>query len=73
MTDPVAYGRTTLGQLVYDLLFTKLSDQYLARKHGMPVADLRSLRTRTRQAFRKGERHGKRSRSRPQITPRRRS
>lgn len=40
----VAYGKTPLGQLLYDLGFTKLSDRYLARKHHMPIAEIRSCR-----------------------------
>lgn len=40
-----AYGRTKLGQLIYDLAFTDLEANYLARKHGKPVAEIRALRT----------------------------
>ena len=40
----VAYGKTQKGQLVYDLGFTKLSERYLARKHKMPVTNIRDLR-----------------------------
>lgn len=38
------YGRTKLGQLLYDLGFTNLGVQYLARKHKIPVSEIRSLR-----------------------------
>ena len=49
------YGRTPMGQLVYDLGFTKLDDAYLARKHGMPVEQIR----RYRAAFKRGFKAGK--------------
>jgi len=42
------YGRTPLGQLVYDLGFTRLSDRYLAAKHHMPIASIRRMRERMR-------------------------
>lgn len=57
----IAYGRTPLGQLVYDLGFTKLSDRYLARKHGMKVQTVRDCRA----AFQRGFRQGKTQRRRP--------
>jgi hypothetical protein len=38
------YGRTQFGQLLYDLAFTNLEENYLARKHGKPVAKIRALR-----------------------------
>jgi len=41
----VVYGRTRLGQLLYDLAFTNLDEEYLARKHRKPVAKIRALRT----------------------------
>lgn len=50
MSDTIAYGRTALGQIVYDLGFTELSDRYLARKHKMPIAKLRELRAKVRAA-----------------------
>jgi hypothetical protein len=40
----IVYGRTPIGQLVYDLAFTDLSDRYLAGKHHLPVAKIRELR-----------------------------
>jgi len=40
----ITYGRTKLGQLLYDLAFTNLEESYLARKHGKPVAKIRALR-----------------------------
>jgi DNA helicase HerA-like ATPase len=43
----IAYGKTPLGQLIYDLGFTKLSDRYLARKHRLPITDIRRYRAAT--------------------------
>lgn len=40
----VAFGRTPVGQLLYDLGFTDLSDRYLAQKHHIPVASIRRMR-----------------------------
>jgi len=40
----VTYGKTPIGQLLYDLAFTNLSSKYIARKHRKPVADIRVLR-----------------------------
>jgi hypothetical protein len=42
--DMTTYGKTPLGQLLYDLAFTELSDRYLARKHLMPIVRVRKLR-----------------------------
>jgi hypothetical protein len=41
----VLYGKTALGQIIYDLAFTNLSGGYLARKHRKPVAEIRRLRS----------------------------
>lgn len=38
------YGKTPLGQLLYDLAFTDLKDRYLARKHRLPVQSIRNMR-----------------------------
>lgn len=38
------YGRTPLGQLLYDLAFTDLTDKYLARKHRLPIQSIRNMR-----------------------------
>jgi hypothetical protein len=40
----VAYGKTPIGQLLYDLCFVKLTDTWVARKHRIGVAEVRSLR-----------------------------
>lgn len=42
----VTYGKTPMGQLLYDLGFTKLSPRYLARKHKLPVAQIRGMRVK---------------------------
>lgn len=44
MTDEVAYGKTKLGQLLYDLAFTNLDRSYLARKHAIPVSAIDRMR-----------------------------
>lgn len=41
------YAKTPLGQMLYDLGFTDLSDRYLARKHQKPIAEIRKLRMAT--------------------------
>jgi hypothetical protein len=56
MTE-IAYGKTALGRLVYDLGFTSLSDSYLARKHKMPIAEIRKCRA----AYERGTTAAKRS------------
>jgi hypothetical protein len=48
----VLYGRTTVGQVVYDLGCTDLSEKYLARKHKMPITRIRELRVKIREAMR---------------------
>jgi hypothetical protein len=40
----VTYGKTAMGQLLYDLLFTDLTPKYLARKHNKPITEIRQLR-----------------------------
>lgn len=42
--NEIAYGKTAMGQLLYDLAFTNLSSRYLARKHHLPIASIRSMR-----------------------------
>lgn len=56
----IAYGPTPLGQLVFDLLFTKLTPKYLARKHRLPIAEIRRLREAARKSFRKARRASRR-------------
>ena len=43
-TGTVAFKKTPAGQLLYDLAFVALSDKWLARKHGVPIAEVRELR-----------------------------
>lgn len=62
----VAYGKTPLGQLIFDLGFTRLQERYLARKHAAPIADIRRLRKIVRKGLRDGrqenrERHARRA------------
>lgn len=38
------YAKTALGQMLYDLGFTDLSDKYLARKHRHPISYIRQMR-----------------------------
>ena len=48
MTDKpnkeIFFGGTPLGQLLYDLAFARLSDRWIARKHKMPIAEVRKCR-----------------------------
>lgn len=57
----VMFTGTPLGQLIYDLGFTTLSDSYLARKYRNPVKVIRKLRTLVYYALQSGAlRRGKR-------------
>lgn len=38
------FAKTALGQMLYDLVFSDLSDRYLARKHRHPIAYIRQMR-----------------------------
>jgi hypothetical protein len=42
--NEIAYGKTAMGQLLYDLAFTRLSSRYLARRHHLPIASIRQMR-----------------------------
>lgn len=44
----IVYGRTPLGQKLYDFGFAKLTDKWLARKHGMPIGEVRELKAAVR-------------------------
>jgi uncharacterized protein YjiS (DUF1127 family) len=44
MPKEYLFTRTPIGQLLYDLAFTDLDRSYVARKHGLPVADVDRLR-----------------------------
>ncbi len=41
MKNDAAYGRTPLGQLIHDMAFARLTPRWIARKHKMPIADVR--------------------------------
>jgi len=41
----VAYGKTPLGQLLYDLAFSNCTEKWLARKHRISIASVRRLRS----------------------------
>lgn len=47
----IVFERTPTGQLLYDLCFTDLTPSYLARKHGIPAAEIRDLRSKARRAM----------------------
>ena len=49
------YGRTPIGQLIYDLGFTTLTDKHLARKHGLTLAKIRDCRAAFKRGFEKGK------------------
>jgi hypothetical protein len=40
----VAYGKTAVGQLLYDLAFVDRTDKWLARKHSVTIGEIRNLR-----------------------------
>jgi hypothetical protein len=44
MGEEVTYGKTAVGQLLYDLAFVKRTDKWLARKHQISIAEIRNLR-----------------------------
>ena len=44
MTQQVYYGKTPQGQLMYDLCFVTLTNRWIARKHGIRLAEVRKLR-----------------------------
>ena len=62
MKTEITYGRTPLGQLVYDLGFTKLGDKYLARKHGMKIETVRECRAAFKRGWRQGKKQERRQR-----------
>ena len=45
-TTNIVYGRTPMGQLLYDLAFVSLTDKWIARKHKISVGEVRHLRQR---------------------------
>lgn len=49
--DDVLYGRSPLGQLLYDLAFTDLTPKYLALKHGITAPEVSELRSKARAAM----------------------
>lgn len=61
MANEVVYGRTNVGQFIYDLAFAKLSDRWLARKHRQPIAVIRSTRARLLDALKPPKKSRKRS------------
>ena len=63
----IVYGKTPLGQLLYDLAFTDLSPHYLARKHCLPINEVRRLRA----AALKGLRPKRRPRKHREVAVRR--
>lgn len=52
----IAYGKTPLGQLLYDLAFTELSAKYLARKHHLSINKICLLRIAARKGLGKTRR-----------------
>lgn len=44
VSEQVSFGKTPTGQLLYDLAFTNLADAYIARKHHLPVREVRRMR-----------------------------
>lgn len=44
----IVYGRTKIGQMLYDFGFAKLTDKWLARKYAMRIVAVRDLKKRVR-------------------------
>jgi hypothetical protein len=40
----IAYTRTPAGQFLFDIAFRDLSDKWIARKHQVPIAEVRNVR-----------------------------
>lgn len=59
------YGRTPMGQLLYDLGFARLTDAWVARKHRMPIAQVRRMKKRLRKILH-GEADALRAKARKQ-------
>lgn len=55
MIETTLYGKTPLGQLLYDLGSAKLSDRYLARKHGIGIEKIRAYRVAFKRGMKQGE------------------
>jgi hypothetical protein len=53
--DKITYGRTPTGQLIYDLLFAKLKDASIARKHRLPIQTVRDYRVAAERGFKQGK------------------
>lgn len=47
----VAYGKTQIRQLIFDLGCTDLSPKYLARKHRKPIDEILRVREKVRKAM----------------------
>ena len=43
-TSEVAYGKTLIGKIIYDLAFVTLSDKWISKKYSFPIAHVRQLR-----------------------------
>jgi hypothetical protein len=50
VADPKV-GKTAKGQLLYDLGLSGMSARSLARKHGLPIAEVRRLRAKVLEAL----------------------
>lgn len=61
-SDEYLYGRSPLGQLIYDLGFAKLKDATIARKHGIPLAEVRRQRAAVMRGLKEGRALAKRKR-----------
>lgn len=49
--ESVRFGRTDIGQAVYDFGMAKLTDKWLARKYKMPIGKVRELKKKVRKAL----------------------
>jgi hypothetical protein len=44
MASELGYAKTPIGQLLYDLAFTEITDKWIARKHRISLSEVRTLR-----------------------------
>lgn len=46
-----AFAKTPLGQIIYDMGFSRISDKSIARKHSIPIKNVRELRAKVKEAI----------------------
>ncbi len=51
--NKTVYGRTGIGQFIYDFGFANLTDRWLARKHKVPLSKVQEYRRSVKRGLRK--------------------